>query len=177
MAQPHPSQLFKPTTRPCWHCGTRHQSDTIPALCSDPCREAWQKLYQLQYGEPSAITPPKHTNHGCNVGPALNEHDDTVLRQLGTTVATATAGLDALKAAVRAEQERMNAEPHPADEPQDLVDTALARGRALDAIEQDQRLAACPPRPPEPPPIRLPLVDQHGMAHRQPWWRRWLRRG
>ena len=41
--------------RPCWHCATPHQSDTVPALCSDPCREVWRGLYQLAYAEPSEI--------------------------------------------------------------------------------------------------------------------------
>lgn len=78
------------TTRPCWHCGTQHQSDTMPALCSDPCVAAWQQDYQLQYGEPM-----QHTNHGCNPEPVplrvaderepstLDDQDQAVLDELG----------------------------------------------------------------------------------------------
>lgn len=179
MAQPHPSRfsvltrfnashqsLMTAAKRPCWHCGTRHESDTMPALCSDLCRDAWRELYQLSYVEEMSTSTP----------------DLTVLQQLGTTFAQATAGLDALKAAVRAEQEQMNAEAgglerhravlagapmsvlhdpdwRPADEPQDL-----AVGHALDD---------CPPRPLEPPADRRPLVDLRGMTQaRQPLWRR-----
>ncbi|MFJ8966079.1 hypothetical protein ACIRG5_42485 [Lentzea sp. NPDC102401] len=51
------------TTRPCWHCATPHESDTVPALCSDPCRDVWRSLYQLAYAEPSEILDgPIHPN-------------------------------------------------------------------------------------------------------------------
>jgi len=101
--------------------------------------------------------------------------DSSCLRGLGVTFAEATAGVPALRAAIRAEQQQMNAaasglERHhavltgapmsvlhdpdwlPADQPQDLVG-----GHDLNAD-------ACPPRPPEPPQAR------------QPWWRRLLGR-
>jgi hypothetical protein len=152
VAQPHPSRLFQPTKRPCWHCGTRHESDTIPALCSDPCREAWQKLYILRYGhEPQAITPPleevpKHTNHGCDVEPLLTHKDDGLGRHRAVLQGAPMSDLH-------------DPEWRPADEPQDL------------------ELSTCPPRPPESPPARLPLVDPRGMVQaQQPWWKRLLGR-
>lgn len=43
------------TTRPCWHCGTRHESDTMPALCSAVCIAAWQQRYAVQYAELSPV--------------------------------------------------------------------------------------------------------------------------
>lgn len=72
--------------------------------------------------------------------------------------------------------------PAPTVEPQPRVDAydvdvlreQIARVHGADV----ELLGDCPPRPPEPPPVRRPLVDPRGMiqAH-TPWWKRVLRRG
>lgn len=149
-------------SKPCWQCGTRHESDAMPALCSDPCREAWRERYHLAYGtpaEPDDEAPRLWCRDCCARVPADHMHDwsaKSIGEQQTGNLAEARARRPQITAAWR---EALRDEPRPADEPQPLVGDGQAAVKL--------------------PSERTGLLDAERIARhlgekRPSWWRRWL---
>lgn len=147
---------------PCWNCGTRHISSEIPRLCSVTCIAAWRKRYQLAYAGPSEILDSPISAHD------VRRQERAQLAQIRAT----TPGAGAVQQQRLAEAQQRDRGPfggHHADlvvvdeiawEEDGWIRREPVYGPAPEPYQADepQPLAACPPRPPEPPLAKQPAT-------------------